>query len=142
MKLHEIREIDRPQAEVFAYTADFSNIDQWDPGVKASRKIGDDPVGVGTKYELDVQFGSSVIPMTYEITHYEPDSRVVILGEGENLTALDEIRFSETPSGTLVDYTADLEFKNWIRYVIPLMSPVMKRVGTKALDGLVAAFAK
>ena len=33
IRLHETIEVPRPIGEVFAYTADFGNIAQWDPGV-------------------------------------------------------------------------------------------------------------
>jgi hypothetical protein len=39
----------------------------------------------------------------------------------------------------VIDYTADLTFHNWIKYVDPLLSPFMKGVGRRAVDGLVAA---
>lgn len=137
MRLKETREINRPIAEVFAYTADFSNVEEWDPGVKEAHQTSSGATGVGTTYHVLVKFGAREIPMTYEITEYERDSRVVLHGKGETLEALDDIKFTESPNGTLVDYTADLEFKNWIRFFVPLMSPMLKNVGTKALDGLV-----
>lgn len=141
MKLHETRQIGRPVSEVFAYTADFSNIENWDPGVTTSKQSTDGAVGIGTKYELMVNFGSRELPMTYEITEYEPNTRVVLVGKGATLEAVDVIEFQDMDGGTFVDYTADLTFHNWIKYVAPLMSPVMKRVGEKALDGLVEALA-
>lgn len=137
MRLHEKRHIDLPIEEVFNYVSDFANTEHWDPGVKSARQIGDDQVGVGTKYDVVASFGSSEIPMIYEITHFEPNRRVVLVGSSETVDALDEIRFEPSGGGTLVDYTADLTFNNWIRYVAPAMSPVMNRVGKKALDGLV-----
>ena len=83
-------------------------------------------------------FGSSTIPMVYEVTAYEPPNRVVLIGKGDTLDAVDEITFSEQEGGTLIDYTADLTFHGAIRFVIPFMGPLMKRVGRRALDGLVA----
>ena len=139
MKLHETRSVNIPARDVFAYTADFSNIDQWDPGVVSSTKVGNDPAGVGSTYELEVKFGSSLIPMTYEITEFFPDSRVVIVGTGETLDAVDVIEFTERDGVTRIDYTADLTFHYFFRFVAPIASPLMKRVGTKALDGLVGA---
>lgn len=143
MRLHETRLIDRPQREVFEYTSDFTNIDQWDPGVASSRKIDEGPVGVGTRYELMVQFGSSKIPMTYEITEYEPDQRVVLIGKGDTLDAVDEIRFEPAnDTKTLVDYTADLTFHNYLRFVAPVLSPMFKKVGERAVDGLANALSQ
>jgi len=137
MKLHEIRHIDRPLGEVFAFTADFSNAERWDPGVASSKPIEAGGPGVGSRYEVMVLFGSREIPMTYEITELERDSRVVLEGRGATITAVDDIRFEEKDGGTLVDYTADLRFTNWMRFITPLLAPALSRVGEKALDGLV-----
>jgi carbon monoxide dehydrogenase subunit G len=137
MKLHETRHINRPLEEVFAFTADFSNAERWDPGISSSRPVGDAAPGVGSKYEVMVSFGSSEIPMIYEITEWEQQSRVVLEGKGETIEAVDVIEFEARDGGTLVDYTADIEFTNWIRFVAPLMAPALRRVGEKALDGLV-----
>lgn len=142
MKLQEQRWVDRPIEQVFEYTADFTNIENWDPGVKSSSKVGSDEVGVGTRYELEVTFGSSTIPMIYEITVYEAPNRVVLVGVGEKLEAVDEIIFSTKDNLTQIDYTADLTFGGVIRYFVPLMSSKLKKVGTKALDGLVVAISK
>jgi dehydrogenase/reductase SDR family member 12 len=137
VRLHENRHIARPVAEVFAFTADFANAERWDPGVVSSRRIEDGPPGVGSKYELTVSFGSREVPMRYEITEWEQDSRVVLEGRGETIEALDVIQFEGDQGGTLVDYTADLTFTNWIRFVAPLISPVLQKVGARALNGLV-----
>jgi dehydrogenase/reductase SDR family member 12 len=139
MRLHETRYIDRPLGEVFAFTADFANAERWDPGVVSSRRVDDGPLGVGAQYEVMVAFGSREFPMMYEISEYDQDARVVLVGKGDALDAVDEIRFGPRDGGTLVDYIADFTFHNWVRFVVPLMSPVLKRVGTKALDGLVVA---
>lgn len=139
MRLHETRTINRPRDEVFEYTADFSNIEEWDPGVASSAKVGDEPVGVGTKFEVVAQFGSQQIPLVYETTVYEPDERVVLIGRGETMEAVDEIRFVAQGDSTLVDYTADLTFHNWLRFLGPLLNPLMQPVGKRALDGLVKA---
>lgn len=137
MKLHETRHIDRPLHEVFALTADFSNAEKWDPGVASSKPMERGAPGVGSRYEVMVLFGSREIPMTYEITVLEQDSRVVLEGRGATITAVDDIRFEERDGGTLVDYTADLKFTNWMRFITPLLASTLTRVGEKALDGLV-----
>jgi carbon monoxide dehydrogenase subunit G len=138
MRLHETRQIDLPPEEVFDYVANFANTEEWDPGVKSARQVGDGPIGVGTRYDVVSEFGSSQIPMVYEIVEYEPHRRVVLSGHGDTITAVDTIVLEAIDGGALVDYTADLTFENWIKYVDPLVAPVMRRlVGKKALDGLV-----
>ncbi|HEY5890825.1 MAG TPA: SRPBCC family protein [Acidimicrobiia bacterium] len=136
MRLEEKRWVERPQGEVFEYTADFSNIQDWDPGVVASRKLTPGTVGKGTEFELEVKFGSGTIPMIYEITEYDPNSKVVLVGRGEKLEAVDEIRFDTQDNMTAIYYTADLTFRNYYKYLGPLLSKPLKKVGTQALDGL------
>jgi len=137
-RLIEQRWVHRGQAEAFAYTADFSNIEEWDPGVVQSAKAGNEPVGVGSRFDLEVRFGRGTVPMTYEITVFEPDERVVLVGSGEKLTAVDEIRFSRHDNMTVIDYTADLTFHNYFRYLVRFMGPTLRKVGVRALDGLAA----
>lgn len=136
MRLKEQRWVSRPKREVFEYTADFSNIDQWDPGVVASEKVTPGQVGVGTEFDLDVKFGNATLPMRYRITDYQPDERVVLVGEGRLLTAVDEISFETQDDLTRIDYTADLEFRGYMRFLAPFLGGSLKKVGERALDGL------
>jgi hypothetical protein len=137
MRLHEKRQIARPLSEVFAFTADFANAAKWDPGVSSSRRIGSDPPGVGSKNDVLVSFGSREIPMTYEITECVQDSKVVLEGRGDFIEAVDVIEFESFDGGTIVYCTADLSFTNWMRFVAPLLSPKLDKVGERALDDLV-----
>lgn len=139
VRLHERRWVRRPQREVFAYTADFSNIENWDPGVIRSDKVGDRPIGVGSEFLVEVKFGLATDTMTYVISEYEPDSRVLLTGRSEKLTAVDEIRFASEGDMTMIEYTADLTFTNLMRYFVPLMRSLLKRIGERAVDGLAAA---
>jgi dehydrogenase/reductase SDR family protein 12 len=138
MRLEEKRWVERHRDEVFEYAADFSNIQDWDPGVVTSRKLTPGPVAIGTEFELEVKFGSGTTTMIYEITEYEPNSKVVLIGRGEKLEAIDEIRFDTQDNMTAIDYTADLTFHNYYKYLGPLLSKPLKKVGTQALDGLAA----
>ncbi len=140
--LKETRWVSRSQAEVFAYVADFTNSQEWDPGVTAARRLDETPLGVGSKFELLVKFGASVIPMVYEITEYEPSERVVLSGRGENLDAIDEIRLGTHDNMTVIEYRADLTFHGFLRHVIPLMRRSLGKVATRALDGMVEAIEK
>jgi len=128
-----------PVDEAFAYTADFNNIQQWDPGVLESTQIGSGPIGRGTRFDLLVPFGNRRIPMVYTITEFDPPNRIVLIGEGSTLTAVDEITFAAVPQGTVVTYTADLAFKGIMRVVAPFLGGVLKNVGRKAVTGLTEA---
>jgi len=137
MKLKETRRVSRPLAEVFDYTVDFSHIADWDPGIVDSKALGDPPPREGSKYELMVKLGSGTERMIYEITELEPNRRVVLVGTGEKLTAIDEIAFRSDNNDTVIDYTAELRFSGLLKWIAPLMAPGIKKVGRRAVDGLV-----
>lgn len=137
VRLVEQRRVRRPQAEVFDYVSDFSNSAAWDPGVSLSRKVVDGPVSIGSRYELEVLFGNRLLPMTYEITAYEPPNRVVLVGRGDKIGAVDVIEVRADGGETVVDYTADLTFHGLIKYLVPVFGPTLRKVGKRALDGLV-----
>lgn len=141
--LQEQRLVSRPIDEVFGYTADFENIEEWDPGVASSRRVDVGPLGVGSRFELKYRFGASEIPMVYEITEYEPSVRVVLAGTSDSLDTVDTIEFESRDDGrTGIDYRAELEFHNWVRFVSPFIRPVFDKVGRDAVDGLVAALGR
>jgi len=128
-----------PLEDAFAYTADFDNIEDWDPGVAKSSQIGSEPIGVGTAFDVLVAFGSRRIPMVYTITEYDQPHRVVFVGEGSMLTAVDTIEFAAKMEGTEITYTADLTFKGIAKLFTPFMGAKLNDVGTNAVDGLTTA---
>lgn len=139
VRLAERRTVTRPRDEAFAYTADFANIEAWDPGVVASEAITPGPVGLGSRFRVVVRSGRGTLPMDYEITQFEPDRRVVLRGTGKRLEALDEIRFDRQEEALVVHYTADLTFHGPVRLLSPVLRVLLRRVGRRAVDGLAAA---
>lgn len=139
IRLQESIKVDRPVRDAFRYTADFENIEQWDPGIWESKKLSTGPVGVGTVYRVVVKSGPSRIPMRYVVTEYTPPSRVVLEGEGKRIKAIDSINFQEEGSGTRIDYVAHLSFSGLLSSAEPLMKGTLERVGKKAVEGLRSA---
>ena len=124
-----------PEA-AFAYVADFANSMHWDPGVATSRRIDDGRVGVGARFELGVRLGGRVPLMEYRISVFEPSARVVLVGEGSGISAVDEIRFLPDGTGTLIDYTADIRLGGALRLVQPFLGRAFAKVGRDALTGM------
>jgi NAD(P)-dependent dehydrogenase (short-subunit alcohol dehydrogenase family) len=142
IRLQETIEVPRPIDEVFAYTGNFSNTEQWDPGVVASRKISRGRVGVGTEFALRVRFGPRAIPMTYVVREYGPPKRVVLEGKSDSVHALDDIGFASVSGGTRVTYTADISLLGAFSVVEPFLKGALDRVGKDAVRGLRAALAE
>ena len=120
----------------FAFVADFANSMHWDPGVASSERIDPGPVGVGARYRLGVRLAGRVAPVEYRITVFEPARRVVLVGEGSGVSAVDEIRFEPAGTGTRIDYTADIRLGGLLRLVQPLLGGQFARIGREALAGM------
>jgi dehydrogenase/reductase SDR family protein 12 len=135
-RLHETIVVTRDIEDVFRYTADFSNIEQWDPGVSDSHKLSDGAVGLGSRFRLQVRTGPTTTAMDYVITGFEPPHRVVLEGSGETIHAVDEIRFSEADGATRIDYTAEITLSGLAGLFEPLVDKALDRIGKKAMAGL------
>lgn len=142
-KLHEVIETRLSPADTFAFIAEFANAEIWDPGTLESKRIDTGPLGVGARYAVTVKVGENSAPMTYMIDVYEPDTRVVLVGKGELVTARDDIRFEPmADGGTRVDYTADLTLNGWRQLATPFLSGAFRTLGDNARIGMTAALAE
>jgi carbon monoxide dehydrogenase subunit G len=135
-RLHETIETSLPIDETFAFIADFANSQHWDPGVATSERIDTGPVGPGARYRLGVRMRGNVAPMEYRITTYEPPRRVVLTGEGSNVSAVDDIRFEPAGTGTRIDYTADIRLTGWMRLAAPFAGGAFEKIAKDALGGM------
>lgn len=134
--LHERIATALPLDEAFDYIADFANAQEWDPGVVTARRIGDGPVAVGTRYELGVRMGGRVAPMEYRITVLDRPDRVVLVGSGSNVEAVDDIRFERAGDGTVIDYTADIRLGGILRLAQPFLGGSFAKIGRDAAEGM------
>lgn len=139
IRLHETRTVSAPVAEAFDYAANFENIENWDPGVVTSKRVGDGPIAVGSSFDLVTVFKGRESDMTYTITELDRPRRVVLKGEGKLLSAVDTMEFSETATGTEIRYTADLTFKGIAKIGTLFIRDDLDQLGRDAVDGLKAA---
>jgi hypothetical protein len=137
ISIEDTRDIGRSIDEVFAYVADFGNAAEWDPGLTASHRLDDGPVGVGSRFAVTATFAGRSLPLEYEITRFEPPSLVVLGAESSRFRAVDTIEFTALSEAvTRVRYRADFELSGIMGVVGPLLKPLFTRLGVRALDGL------
>lgn len=135
-RLHERIQTTLPIEAAFDYVADFANAQEWDPGVATARRIDDGPVSVGARYDLGVRMGGRVAPMEYRITELDRPRRVVLVGRGSNVDAVDDIRFEPFGDGTVIDYTADISLGGLLRFAQPFLGSRFEKIGRDAVGGM------
>lgn len=113
--------VTRPIEEVFAFLADFTSTEEWDPGTVTTTRTGGDG-GLGTTYANTSRFMGRRVTLTYETITYDRPTRVEFRGVNKSATAIDSFAFSSlsTGAGTSIDYRADFDFGFLGNLVVPL----------------------
>jgi len=128
--------IPKPTEEVFGYLAEFSNTAEWDPGIAEARMTSDGPVGLGSTFDVVALFRGRRVPVTYEVTVYEPSSRVVLVGRNKNFTGIDTIGVAPEGDGTRVSWQAEFQMKGLGKLLQPFLGGVFEKLSVEAMDGL------
>lgn len=132
---------DRPLDEVFAYLADFTTTEEWDPGtVSTTRTSGDG--SVGTSYHNVSRFLGRETELDYVVTEHDPPGRLVLRGENRTVVAHDTMTLAAAPDGgTVVTYRARLDVKGWARLGAPVLAFAFRRLGDEAASSMRSALA-
>jgi len=131
--LDETIEVKRPLHEVFAYVAEFSRIDEWDPGVARGTRLTPGAPGVGSEYRIDMKAGFS---LHYTVIEFEQDARMLMTVDSRVFTAREEISFRKTRTGTAVRYLAKFDFPLPLAVANRLYPAAMDRVAKSTMVGL------
>ena len=91
---------------------------------------------VGARYALDVKMGRRSVPMEYRITELVAPERLVLVGEGSGIWTEDIITFTETETGTRVDYEAEIKLSGLLGLVQPLLGRAFDGIGKGAVSGM------
>jgi carbon monoxide dehydrogenase subunit G len=134
--LQERIETALPLQDAFDFIADFSNAVHWDPGVATAVRLDRGPIRLGSRVRLGVRIAGRVAPMDYVVTTWQPPTRVVLTGAGSGVAAVDDIRFETTPTGTRIDYTADIQLRGLLRLATPFAGRTFERIACDARDGM------
>ena len=126
-------EVTRKLHEAFAYVSEFSRIEQWDPAVAKASKLTNGKPGVGSRYQIDMKAGFTLY---YEIIEFKANKRLLMTVDAKLFTALEEIVFTTTSTGTKVRYIANFDFPAPLAIISRLNPAVLDWVGNTALEGL------
>lgn len=135
-RLHHVVTVAQPLDEAFAFIADLSHLPEWDPGIVRAERLDSGSLGTGSEFEVAAGFFGREVGLRYEIVTFDAPSRVVYEGRGSMVKAVDDIELRAVDGGTEVDYTADLTLTGPLRLAQPLFSPIARRLGARAMEGL------
>lgn len=134
--LDEIIEVKRPLSEVFSYVSQFNRIDEWDPAVAKGTKLTQGSIGIDSQFRIDMKAGFS---LQYTMLEFEPEKRMLMQVDSKIFTALEEIVFKATRTGTQVRYIAKFNFPKPLSAAHKIYPAAMNKVGKDTMDGLKSA---
>lgn len=102
----------RPARECLWYAADFRNLVDWDPGVRAATKITEGSLGSGARFEVRLRAGLREATMHYEMLRFAPPYSATLRGEAEGMTAVDEIRVEAEGDTVRLHWHVELQLRD------------------------------
>jgi carbon monoxide dehydrogenase subunit G len=127
--------IRRPVQDVFTFLADFENVPKWNHAIVETTKVSPGPVGVGTTYR-QTRSAPSSSEEAFEVTVYEPTSRLDVRGGLGPFTARVSYLLEPTGSGTRLTNAVDFESSGLLTLVAPLATSRIKHAVAANLDTL------
>ncbi len=120
----------------FDHVADFTTSAAWDPGITEARRLDDGPIGMGSRFEVQLKLGPTTVPLVYEITAYERPNRVVLTTKGLVHRGEDDVRFQPTDDGTEVTWNALFALRGPGLLLDPALGVGFRKTAAKAVQGL------
>lgn len=113
--------INRPIEEVFAFVADIRNNVKWQAGVIAAEVLSEGPVGVGTKYKLDMEVMGRKLETTGELIAYDPPKKYGWKATSGPFPVSGSTTLETVLRGTLVVDTIEAKPRGFFKIVEPLL---------------------
>lgn len=124
----------------FAYMADLTNFEKWDPGVISATQAHGDGPEPDAAFDVKVKAGPRPLTLRYRLTTFEAPNLVVAKAKSTLLTSLDRIEVRpHGETGSIVTYDAELTLNGPLSLADPLLERAFEGIGERAADGLVEA---
>jgi Polyketide cyclase / dehydrase and lipid transport len=128
--------IRRSPKDVFAFLANFENIPTWNYAISETKKTSPGPVGVGTTYR-QLRSIPSRSEEGFQVTVFEPTSRLEIHGDIGPFTATISYLLAPTNDGTRLTNVVGLELSSGpLRLAAPLAASRVQTAVAANLDTL------
>lgn len=119
--------INRPIEEVFAFLTRPENGLQFRAGLLEAEQTSEGPMGVGTTWREVEQFLGRRSESTYEVTQYEPNTRLRFRSTSGPMPAEATETFELVEGGTRVNVTFEVELGGLFKLAEPVVARMAKR---------------
>lgn len=124
--------ISRPVEEVFDFVADERNEPRYNRHMIRAQQISEGPIGLGTRFETELQTMGRVMPMVVEFTAFERPRRLASVTRSSMMETQGALTFEPVPGGTRMRWSWDVR----PRGAMKLMTPFVGAVGRRKENGI------
>lgn len=115
--------IGKPREAVFQYFRDFSKGPEWRQYVVAMKLLGDQPLGAGSRFQVDMEVNGASQSFQMEVLAYEPPALWRHRTHEPDFKGYVEYRFDTEGQGTRVTMTIEARPKTWYGWLgLPIMA--------------------
>ncbi|MDQ6687594.1 MAG: SRPBCC family protein [Actinomycetota bacterium] len=121
----------------YAYLADFTNAEEWDPGTRSCTVIEGDG-GVGTRYRNVSSFLGRTTTLEYVAEELQPPSRIHFHGTNDQFDGHDHLTLRSQGAGTEITYEAVFSFRGVAQLFAPVVALYLPMLARKTVDQMSA----
>jgi carbon monoxide dehydrogenase subunit G len=125
--------------DAFAYMADLTNFEQWDPGVQKAGQVVGDGGGPDAEFDVTVDAPGGGLTLRYRTIAYDAPTSVTVKASSKLFTSLDRIDVAPDGDGSLVTYDAELTLNGPLKVFDLALKPMFNKIGGRANRGLITA---
>lgn len=125
----------QPVEKVWAYLADFTTTEEWDPPTVSTTRLSGDG-GVGTTYRNVSKFLGKETEVTYEVVRADPNRVLELTGSANGMDLRDTIIFAEREGSTEVTYRSEFQPQGLAKLAEPLLDGGLEVLGTRVAKSL------
>ena len=128
-------EVDKPLEETFALFNDHTIMDQWIKDVKSFTAIEETEAMVGNKYRMVVDSEGREIEMIETITAWEPNRRVGMQFEAEDMLKSNIISFGQNGNSTIITNNASCQGTSYMaKCMFPYFKSMFRKIDQEMLN--------
>ena len=130
--------INRPVEEVFQFAIDTDKLIQWQGNLLETKQTSDGPMGVGSTFDEIRQAPGRKVATTWEVTQYEPNSRVWWKTIAGPIPMEGGTTFESTDDGTRVTFNLEARPSGFYGLLQPILGRVVRKQVKSDMESLKA----
>lgn len=128
--------ISKQVEETFEFLADPSNMHKIMPDVVSAEKVGNAPLGAGTRIKETRKMMNKEVTAEVKVSRYEPPVEFGVKSEIMGICAEYIYMFEHAEGGTKVDLEARIQAHGFGKILLPLFKSSMKKQDSDQLQHL------